>query len=62
MHVIDRVLIPPQLERCAIASQAYREKDVKERAMGGEAQFSARLLFAHMLRESEALGDEAAIC
>ena len=61
VHVVDRVLVPPQLETTRIASQAWLEKDVKDVARGGDAQFNAVYFVRDLLKRAESLGDEAAI-
>ena len=61
VHIVDRVIVPPQFENNAIASQAYSEKDIKEFAMGGDAQFNARYLVKEMLEQAESLDDAGAI-
>jgi uncharacterized surface protein with fasciclin (FAS1) repeats/formylglycine-generating enzyme required for sulfatase activity len=61
VHIVDRVIVPPQFENKTIASQAYREKDIKEFTMGGDAQFNARFLLKGMLEQAESLDDAGAI-
>jgi transforming growth factor-beta-induced protein len=61
VHIVDRVIVPPQFENKSIASQAYREKDIKEFVMGGDAQFNARFLVKEMLEQAESLDDAGAI-
>ena len=61
VHIVDRVIVPPQFENKAVASQAYLEKDIKEFAMGGDAQFNARYLVKEMLEQAESLDDAGAI-
>jgi uncharacterized surface protein with fasciclin (FAS1) repeats/formylglycine-generating enzyme required for sulfatase activity len=61
VHIVDRVIVPPQFENKTIASQAYREKDIKEFTMGGDAQFNARFLVKEMLEQAESLDDAGAI-
>jgi len=61
VHVIDRVLIPPQFENTLIASQAYREKDVKESAMAADSQFMAAYELRGTLKQAESMDDAAAV-
>ena len=61
VHIVDRVIVPPQFENETIASQAYREKDIKEFTMGGDAQFNARFIVKEMLEQAESLDDAGAI-
>ena len=61
VHIVDRVIVPPQFENKSIASQAYIEKDIKEFAMGGDAQFNTRFLLKEMLEQAESLDDAGAI-
>jgi uncharacterized surface protein with fasciclin (FAS1) repeats/formylglycine-generating enzyme required for sulfatase activity/beta-lactamase regulating signal transducer with metallopeptidase domain len=61
VHVVDRVLIPPQFENSLIASQAYREKDVKESAMATDAQFMAVYELRGTMKQAESMEDAAAI-
>ncbi len=61
VHIVDRVIVPPQFENKTVASQAYREKDIKEFVMGGDAQFNARFLVKGMLEQAESLDDAGAI-
>lgn len=61
VHVVDRVLVPPQFENQRIASQAWLEKDVKDVARGADAQFSAIYFVRELLERAERLGDEAAM-
>ena len=61
VHVIDRLLIPPQFEGKAISSQAYPELDVQEIAGGAKARFNARLVVGDLLQEARSLDDSAAV-
>jgi uncharacterized surface protein with fasciclin (FAS1) repeats/formylglycine-generating enzyme required for sulfatase activity len=61
VHVVDRVLIPPQFENTLIASPAYREKDVKESAMAADSQFMAAYELRGTLKQAESMEDAAAI-
>jgi uncharacterized surface protein with fasciclin (FAS1) repeats/formylglycine-generating enzyme required for sulfatase activity/beta-lactamase regulating signal transducer with metallopeptidase domain len=61
VHVVDRVLVPPQFENSLIASQAYREKDVKESAMAADAQFMAAYELRGTLKQTESMDDAAAV-
>gem|GEM_PF-331639 len=61
VHVVDRVLIPPQYENTLIASQAYREKDVKESAMAADSQFMAAYELRGTMKQAESMEDAAAI-
>jgi uncharacterized surface protein with fasciclin (FAS1) repeats/formylglycine-generating enzyme required for sulfatase activity len=61
VHVVDRVLVPPQFENSLIASQAYREKDVKEARMAADAQVSAVYELRGTLKQAESMEDAAAI-
>ena len=61
VHVVDRVIIPPQLENRVIASQAYLEKDVKDSAMGAYAQYRIRYEFKEMMSSAEQLDDAGAV-
>jgi transforming growth factor-beta-induced protein len=61
VHVVDRVMLPPGVENVAVASQAYREKDVEELAMGGFAQFRGKLALNDLVARAESLDDDAAI-
>jgi uncharacterized surface protein with fasciclin (FAS1) repeats/formylglycine-generating enzyme required for sulfatase activity/beta-lactamase regulating signal transducer with metallopeptidase domain len=61
VHVVDRVLIPPQFENTLVASQAYREKDVKEARMAADAQFSAVYELRGTMKQAESMEDAAAI-
>ena len=61
VHVIDRVLIPPQFENTLIASQAYREKDVKESAMAADSQFMAAYELRGTMKQAESMEDAAAV-
>jgi uncharacterized surface protein with fasciclin (FAS1) repeats/formylglycine-generating enzyme required for sulfatase activity/beta-lactamase regulating signal transducer with metallopeptidase domain len=61
VHVVDRVLVPPQFENSLIASQAYPEKDVKELAMAADAQFMAVYELRAMLKQAESMDDAAAV-
>jgi uncharacterized surface protein with fasciclin (FAS1) repeats len=61
VHVVDRVMIPPQYENKSIASQAYIEKDVKAFASGWDARFSASVIALEMVARAESLDDAGAI-
>ena len=61
VHVVDRVLIPPQFENTLVASQAYREKDVKESRMAADAQVSAVYELRGTMKQAESMEDAAAI-
>jgi uncharacterized surface protein with fasciclin (FAS1) repeats/formylglycine-generating enzyme required for sulfatase activity/beta-lactamase regulating signal transducer with metallopeptidase domain len=61
VHVVDRVLVPPQFENSLIASQAHREKEVKELAMAADAQFMAVYELRGTMKQAEAMEDAAAI-
>jgi uncharacterized surface protein with fasciclin (FAS1) repeats/formylglycine-generating enzyme required for sulfatase activity len=61
VHVVDRVLVPPQFENSLIASQAHREKDVKELAMAADAQFMAVYELRGTMKQAESMEDAAAI-
>jgi formylglycine-generating enzyme required for sulfatase activity len=61
VHVVDRVLVPPQFENSLMASQAHREKDVKELAMAADAQFMAVYELRGTLKQAESMEDAAAI-
>jgi uncharacterized surface protein with fasciclin (FAS1) repeats/formylglycine-generating enzyme required for sulfatase activity len=61
VHVVDRVIVPPQFENTLIASQAYREKDVEESAMAGFVQFRTLYTLRETMRQAESLDDEAAV-
>ena len=61
VHVVDRVLVPPQFENSLIASQAHREKEVKELAMAADAQFMAVYELRGTLKQAESMEDPAAI-
>jgi uncharacterized surface protein with fasciclin (FAS1) repeats/formylglycine-generating enzyme required for sulfatase activity len=61
VHVVDRVLVPPQFENSLVASQAYREKDVKESRMAADAQVSAVYELRGTLKQAETMEDAAAI-
>jgi uncharacterized surface protein with fasciclin (FAS1) repeats/formylglycine-generating enzyme required for sulfatase activity/beta-lactamase regulating signal transducer with metallopeptidase domain len=61
VHVVDRVLVPPQFENSLIASQAHREKEVKELAMAADAQFMAVYELRGTLKQAESMEDAAAI-
>ena len=61
VHVVDRVLVPPPFENSLIASQAHREKDVKELAMAADAQFMAAYELRAMLKQAESMEDAAAV-
>lgn len=61
VHVVDRVLVPPQFENTLVASQAYREKDVKESRMAADAQFSAVYELRGTMKQAESMEDAAAI-
>jgi uncharacterized surface protein with fasciclin (FAS1) repeats len=61
VHVIDRVLVPPELENVVVASQSYREAEVKDMAAGAFACFRACWVLKDALAEAEALDDAAAV-
>jgi len=61
VHVVDRVLVPPQFENSLIASQAHREKEVKELAMAADAQFMAVYELRGTLKQAESMDDAAAV-
>jgi uncharacterized surface protein with fasciclin (FAS1) repeats len=61
VHVVDRVLVPPQFENSLMASQAHREKEVKELAMAADAQFMAVYELRGTLKQAESMEDAAAI-
>ncbi len=61
VHVVDRVIVPPQFENTLIASQAYREKDVEAFAMAGFVQFRTLYMLRDTMRQAESLNDEAAV-
>jgi formylglycine-generating enzyme required for sulfatase activity len=61
VHVVDRVLIPPQFENSLIASQAHREKQVKELAMAADAQFMAVYELRGTMKQAESMDDAAAV-
>jgi uncharacterized surface protein with fasciclin (FAS1) repeats/formylglycine-generating enzyme required for sulfatase activity len=61
VNAVDRVIVPKKLEGKFLASQAYREKDVKEAEAWGEAQSNARYVLTDMLKKAESLEGEAAI-
>jgi formylglycine-generating enzyme required for sulfatase activity/uncharacterized surface protein with fasciclin (FAS1) repeats len=61
VHVVDRVLVPPQFENSMIASQAHLEKEVKELAMAADAQFMAVYELRGTMKQAEAMEDAAAI-
>jgi uncharacterized surface protein with fasciclin (FAS1) repeats/formylglycine-generating enzyme required for sulfatase activity/beta-lactamase regulating signal transducer with metallopeptidase domain len=61
VHVVDRVLVPPQFENSLIASQAHREKEVKELAMAADAQFMAVYELRGTMKQAESMEDAAAI-
>ncbi len=61
VHVVDRVLVPPQFENQQIASQAYRESEIKDYAMGADARFMARLQLRDLLEQAESMEEDAAV-
>lgn len=61
VHVVDRVLVPPQLENTRIASQTWLDEDVNGVARGADAQFSATYFVRELLKRAQRLGDEAAM-
>jgi hypothetical protein len=61
VHVVDRVLIPPQFENSLIASQAHREKQIKELAMAADAQFMAVYELRGTMKQAESMDDAAAV-
>ena len=61
VHVVDRVIVPPQFENSLIASQAHREKEVKELAMAADAQFMAVYELRGTLKQAESMDDAAAV-
>ena len=61
VHVIDRVLVPPELENTTIASQSYRESEVKDLAAGAFAAFRACWVLKDTLAQADSLDDDAAI-
>ena len=61
VHVVDRVLVPPQFENSLIASQAYPEKEVKEFARGEDARFMASYVLRDMLQQAESMEPAAAV-
>ena len=61
VHVVDRVLIPPQFENTLVASQAYREKEVKESSMAADAQFMAAYELRGTVKQADSMDDAAAI-
>jgi uncharacterized surface protein with fasciclin (FAS1) repeats/formylglycine-generating enzyme required for sulfatase activity len=58
VNIVDRVIIPKQLEGKLLASQAYRERDVQELNAGAEAQANAKLVFEEMLEKADSLEGE----
>ena len=58
VNIVDRVIIPKQLEGKLLASQAYREQDVQELNAGAEAQANAKLVFEEMLQKADSLEGE----
>ncbi len=61
VHVIDRVMIPPQFENTLIASQAYPESEVTSFSRGADAQYNARYQVREMLARAESMGEETAV-
>lgn len=58
VNIVDRLLIPKQLEGKLLASQAYREQDVQELNAGADAQANAKLAFEEMLEKADSLEGE----
>jgi uncharacterized surface protein with fasciclin (FAS1) repeats/formylglycine-generating enzyme required for sulfatase activity len=58
VNVVDRVIIPKQLEGKLLASQAYREQDVQELNAGADAQVNSKLVFEELLEKADSLEGE----
>lgn len=61
VNIVDRVIVPRELEGKFVASQAHRQKDVEELAAGADAQFNASLVMADLLAKAETLDEDASI-
>lgn len=61
VNIVDRVIVPRELEGKFLASQAHRQTDVEEIVGGAESQYMASLVMADMLESAKAFDDDAAI-
>ena len=58
VNIVDRVIIPKQLEDKLLASQAYREQDVQELNAGADARANSKLVFEELLKKADGLEGE----
>jgi formylglycine-generating enzyme required for sulfatase activity len=61
VNIVDRVIVPRELDGKFLASQAHRQTDVEEMVGGAKSQYMASLMMADMLESAETLDDDAAI-
>lgn len=58
INVVDRIILPRELEGSLVSSQAYRETDAAELNAGAEARDNARRVLAEMLQKAPQLNAE----
>ena len=58
VNIVDRVIIPKQLEDKLLASQAYREQDVQGLNAGADARANSKLVFEELLKKADSLGGQ----
>lgn len=61
VNIVDRVIVPRELEGKLLASQAHRKTDVEDLGAVARSKFMANWVMNEMLEETESLDEDAAV-
>ena len=61
VNIVDRVIVPRELEGKLLVSRAHRKTDVEEPEAVANSKFMANWVMSEMLKQTESLDEDAAV-
>ena len=61
VNIVDRVIVPRELEGKLLVSRAHRKTDVEELEAVANSKFMANWVMSEMLKQTESLDEDAAV-